>query len=326
MNSACLAASPYQARRQQMQVAVVVESIEPRRVTAMPWMVGRAQLAAAGIHLQFFSDDTLPDAFEQRFDAMMLHVWLDWLNPQHFHPRRTMRLLERYATYRAAFPEVVQIILNHTDMARRPYATPYWRPGDPVLYRTPAYDRSELYPFPASSIWPFEMVWGSACFASSAAPRYRAGFIGSASGPKGYRERVAAATARVGIGLCAAQRPLSIEEHRRAMADSQIVVCPRGWGEQSQRHWDAWLSGKPVLTDRDCDAVEMIPGLRLRAGEHYLVYDEPEEIPAIVEEWTRPARREELLAIAEAGKQAAASYDAVGNILAFFRQALPTAD
>jgi hypothetical protein len=67
---------------------------------------------------------------------------------EHFDARRILSVLEHYATYRSRYPQTIQIALNHTDMARRPYATPYWREGDRVLYRTPAYDRTELAPFP----------------------------------------------------------------------------------------------------------------------------------------------------------------------------------
>jgi len=98
------------------------------------------------------------------------------------------------------------------------------------------------------------------------------------------------------------------------------VVCPRGWGEQSKRHWDAWLSGKPILTDRDCDSVEMIPGVELREGVHYLVFDEPEQIPEIVNYWTDPKRRDALATIGENGRKAAQSYDPFGRILAFFEE------
>ena len=220
--------------------------------------------------------------------------------------------------------DTVQIILNHTDMARRPYATPYWRPGDPILYRTPAYQRSELYPFPPQSILPYEKIWGSACFVSDTPPTYKAGFIGTHSGPHGYRARVAQETAKVGVGVCQAERPYLKDEYNRLMAACQIIVCPRGWGEQSRRHWDAWLSGKPVLTDRDCDAVEMIPGVRLQEGVHYLVFDDPEQIPDIVAEWTQASRRDALAHIAENGRRAALSYDGCTRIIQFFERNVRT--
>jgi hypothetical protein len=74
-----------------------------------------------------------------------------------------------------------------------------------------------------------------------------------------------------------------------------------------------------MLTDRQCDAVEMIPGLRLRAGEHYLVFDDPDEIPDIVSDWTRPSRAADLEEIAQRGRQAALSYDALDRIARFFQ-------
>jgi hypothetical protein len=32
-----------------------------------------------------------------------------------------------------------------------------------------------------------------------------------------------------------------------------------------------------MLTDRDCNSVEMIPSIRLRDGTHYIVFDDPED-------------------------------------------------
>src|SRR5262245_8380334 len=138
---------------------------------------------------------------------MMVHAWLDWNNPRRFDRTRIMPLLARYATYRARYPETIQIVLNHVDMGRPPYATPYWRPGDPVLYKTPVYDRRELAPFPPETIWAYEKVWGEACFTATESPDYLAGFIGTPSGPRGYRQRVAAATAQVGIGVARSSGP-----------------------------------------------------------------------------------------------------------------------
>jgi hypothetical protein len=78
-----------------------------------------------------------------------------------------------------------------------------------------------------------------------------------------------------------------------------------------------------MLTDRPGDSVELIPGMRLREGVHYLVFDEPEEIPDIVRRWMHPSRRDELDAIAQNGREAARSYDALDNIVRFFRHAVP---
>ncbi len=301
-----------------MEIAVVTEGVTDFWISAQPCIHYKDALADKGIHIQIYSGDGA--AFQRRFDAMLLLVWQDWKNRHRFIASRILPLMARYAIYRAEYPDTIQIIVNHTDMARRPYATPYWRPGDPVLYRTPAYDRAELYPFPADTIWPYELIWGAPCFASSAAPAYRAGFIGTSSRPRGYRERVAAATAKVGIGVCTPQRAYAKAEYDRVMAACRIIVCPRGWGEQSSRHWEAWLSGKPVLTDRDCDSVEMIPGVRLQDGVHYLVFDSPEQIPEIVTEWTHPSRHDALARIAENGRRAALSYDGYARMAAFFEQ------
>ncbi|AHG88403.1 hypothetical protein J421_0866 [Gemmatirosa kalamazoonensis] len=342
-----------------MRVAYVTAAVQPSvDVAPLPWVWHHDALAARGIDIVHV-DAASPDAFGRAYDAMILHVWLDWKNPRRFVPSRILPVMEAYAAYRARFPETVQIVLNHTDMSRRPYATPYWRPGDPVLYRTPAYDRAELAPFPAESIHAYEKVWGAPRFVDGARPRgglgvrrrarvllgnlgtaselaraagaalggrtYAAGFVGQPTGPRGYRERVARETARVGVGLCVRGHFLDAASHDALMARCRIIVCPRGWGEQSARHWDAWRSGKPVLTDRDCDAVEMIPGCRLRAGVHYLVYDDPRDIPDLVTDWTRPSRRDDLDAIAAAGRAAAEDYDALGRIERFLRVVVPNA-
>ncbi len=301
-------------------IAVLVVGIPECIIDLHPWIRYRDQLAEEGIHIVVFSGDM--KIFESPYDAMMLHVWQDWRNRTRFDPYQVLPVMEHYAMYRAAFPDTIQIVLNHTDMSRRPYATAYWRPGDPVLYRTPAYERNELHPFPSDTIWAYEKVWGSACFASTEPPVYDAGFAGKQNGPRGYRERVAAHTATVGIGLCHETLPYPKPEYIEHMKRCRILVCPRGWGEQSRRHWDAWLSGKPVLTDRECDSVEMIPGQRLTEGIHYLVFDDPEEIPDIVSDWSHPSRRDELKQIAENGRNAARSYKAYESILAFFRKIL----
>ena len=299
-----------------MHVGVLTEGIDPDEIETQPWVYHREALAADGIRIEVLPADE--DAFARRFDVMMLHVWQDWDNPHRFVAHRIVPIMQHYAVYRAKFPETVQIILNHVDMAHPPFATAYWRLGDPVLYKTPAYDRSKLAPFPPDTIWAYERVWNASRIGSSDRPKYQAGFIGTASGPRGYRQRVAAATARVGIGVCKARPRYTRPKHDALMAQCRIMVCPRGWGEHSGRHWDAWMSGKPVLTDRACAAAEMIPGQRLRAGEHYLVFDEPEEIPDLVSDWCRPSRADDLAAIAERGRQAAQAYDALACMREFF--------
>jgi hypothetical protein len=283
-------------------------------VESVPWSYFSAELAEQGIIISRFN--SLDEAWRP-FDAMMLLVWIDWRSPHHFKKWEIMPVMEQYSAYRAAFPQTRQIVLNHVDMARRPSALAYWRLGDPILFRTPAYDRSELHPYPAEDIYPFERIWGDACFPNLPC-EYAAGFVGSPSGPKGYREKVARQTAKVGIGRCSS-KPIRRQKHDELMGRCRIVVCPQGWGEQSSRHWDAWKSGKPVLTDAACDSVEMIPGVRLQRGVHYLVYDDPAEIPDLVSDWTRPGRRHDLEQIASAGRQAALSYDGKASMLKFFK-------
>jgi hypothetical protein len=315
-----LAAAVLAVEEDEVEIGVFIEGISETQVRMQPWIHYAAALAQRNIHVRVYKD--ADQAFRHPCDAMLLHVWQDWGNNKRFDPFRILPVMERYAIYRAEFPDTIQIVLNHTDMTDRPYATPYWRPDDPVLYRTPAYDRSRLYPFPPEQIWPYEMIWGRPCFVSEGAPTHRAGFIGSPSGPPGYRDCVALETAKVGIGVCAEPRQYPKLQYDALMASCQIIVCPRGWGEQSERHWDAWLSGKPVLTDRACDSAEMVPGLRLMDGVHYLVFDDPREIPEIVTNWTRPARLDDLARIGESGRRAALSYDGLASIATFFERAV----
>jgi hypothetical protein len=144
-----------------MNVAFVVEEHPDKwLVRTAPWVVHREQLAEAGITVELFDD--LRSAWRP-FDAMILMVWLDLLNPVLFKPYRIIPVMEKFSAYRGAFPETTQIILNHTDMGRRAYAAPYWRMGDPILFRTPAYDRSELAPFPADQI-SLSIISGVKCF------------------------------------------------------------------------------------------------------------------------------------------------------------------
>lgn len=299
-----------------MDIAVVIEGIDQTRLKYQPWFRYKEELLEYDIRIRTFNEDD--DWLNASFDAMMLYVWLDWNNCDKFDQRRIMPLMEKYATYRARFPATIQIVVNHTDMCRYPYAVSYWRPGDPILFRTPAYDRSELAPFPPKDIWAYEHVWGRAAFRSDEKPIYDAGFIGRPSGPTAYRESVARNTARVGIGICE-RKGISYREYAAAMSKCGIIVCPRGWGEQSGRHWDAWRSGKPVLTDQFCNSVELVPGMRLEPDKHYLVYDHPAMIPDIVSQWTQPSRLDDLAEIAENGFRAAQGYDAFSRILGFFQ-------
>jgi hypothetical protein len=298
-----------------MNIAFVVEEHHDTVLAeSSPWFHFAVALAKSGISISRFN--SLDEAWRS-FDAMILMVWLDWRNREYFRVEQILPVMEKYAAYRAAFPDTIQIVLNHVDMCRRASATPYWRVGDPILFRTPAYDRTELAPFPKDDIFPFEYLRGSACFQSLPC-KYTAGFIGSPSGPRGYRESVARETSKVGLGRCLSNR-IAKAEHDALMGSCRIIVCPQGWGEQSHRHWDAWKSGKPVLTDEACDSVEMIPGVRLRGGVHYLVYKDPSEIPDIVSDWTKPSRLADLEQIGRKGQEAALSYDPREWMLQFFR-------
>lgn len=139
-----------------MEIATIIEGISEPRNARQPWIYYGNTLAEKGIYIRIYRGSE--EGFQRPFDAMLLHVWQDWANKEHFKPSRILRIMGKYVIFRAECPHTIQIILNHTDMSRRPYATPYWRPGDPILYRTPAYNRQELYPFPPGKIWAYEGV------------------------------------------------------------------------------------------------------------------------------------------------------------------------
>lgn len=309
-----------------MDVAVIVLGIDESQVRKSPWVACRDQLGRRGIEIHLIEEEGIGGAFNQYFDAMMLFVWQDWYNRTRFVPDRIMPVLRRHSTYRARFPETVQIALNHSDNSLNPFCLERWRPGDPVLYRTPPYDRTLLSPIPPGDIWPYERIWGSPRFDTSGDPWFEAGFIGRPTGPEGHRSEVARQTRRVGIGLCAGgdrlgwHRIVPQKLHDHLIARCRIVVCPQGWGPQSSRHWDAWLSGKPVLTDHVCASVELIPGLELEEGTHYLVFEDPEEIPDIVRHWTEPRHRAKLEGIGREGQDAANSYSPCEQLTEFFER------
>lgn len=287
-----------------------------------PWFVYREQLAKEDIHIILITEsfDAWKEALRKPYDAMMLFVWQDWNNKQHYRHARTMEILSLYSIYRSNF-DTVQIVCNHTDWCRDPfYSTHLWRRDDPILYRTPAYNRDELKPYSSTDIWPYEICWGGDNFKGDRITNM-AGFIGYPSGPQGYREKVAKAVSEVGIGMCI-QNKIDNKLHNQIMGSCRIIVCPRGWGETTSRHWDAWLSKKVVLTDYDCDAVEIIPGQRPKHGEQYLLYDKPEDIPDIVADWCRPGKSDDLERIALEGYKMARLYDAKERLKEFFRRAV----
>jgi hypothetical protein len=74
-----------------------------------------------------------------------------------------------------------------------------------------------------------------------------------------------------------------------------------------------------MLIDRAGDMVELIPGIRLQEKVHYLVFDSPDQIPDIVQDWTRPSKRDDLAQIAMNGQRAAMAYDPRRLISSFFR-------
>lgn len=66
----------------------------------------------------------------------------------------------------------------------------------------------------------------------------------------------------------------------------------------------------------------MIPGVRLKEGVHYLVFDDPSDIPDIVSDWTRKSKLDDLHQIAQNGRKAAQSYDAINRMVEFLNRAI----
>lgn len=302
-----------------MDIAVVLKDISPQEFHYAPWGRYQRELALIGIHFRLFKEEA---AFSRTWDAMMAWAWQDWDSPR-FNPRKVMPFLEKFTVYRDKHPEVLQIVLNHPDSSRHPWALPYWRRGDPIIVRTPPYDRSELAPFPAEDMFAYEKHYDSDAKGQpifSEGDSHGAGLICTATGPSNYRKTVAAYTAKVGIGWCnELGRPLFEGDYAAVLSQCRILVCPRGYGGQTKRHWDAWRSRKPVLTDMECASCEMIPGMSLEAGKHYLVFKKPEDIPDIVSDWTRKSRQDDLRQIAENAYEALDSFDSLGRTLAYFK-------
>lgn len=310
-----------------MKIAAITECICLEHKRFSPWILHKEFLSQHGFEISSYeAADNAP--WKQPWDAMIYQAWQAWGNPR-FKPDKIMKAFGKYATYRAMFPSTIQIVCNHSDMSRYPLATPYWRVNDPILFRNPSYDRSELFPFPAESIWPYEIsysgTYGSPCFASTDQLVYDAGLICSPSDSTGRRRAVAQAVAKIGYGVCLEEIGKNFvhpNDYNKIMGQCRIIVCPQGWGGGSQRHWDAWKSKKPVLTDSECAAIEMIPGMQLKENEHYLVYKSPEEIPDIVSDWSKPSRADDLRKIAENGHQASLRPQEE-HILNFFKSLKP---
>ena len=184
----------------QFDVAVVVVNVDPSQVGSSPWVRYREELKREGISIQVFDD--YKHAFCHDHDAIMLHLVFNWNQTKFFNPAEIMPLLAALSTYRSEHPDCQHVLLYAWERPS-PFAFPYWRAGDPILYRTPLYDRSELYPFPASEVWSYEKIWGSACYQTDSPPKYASGFIGSRT-RREWRDRVARETARTGIGICTA--------------------------------------------------------------------------------------------------------------------------
>jgi len=108
-----------------MDIAVYIQDIDKYGIRTQPWIIYKYELAERNINIHLFYNDE--EAFKRPFDAMLLHVWQHWLNPTKFNQYHTMNLMEKYAIYRAEYPQTIQIILNHTDNSRHPFSLPYIR-------------------------------------------------------------------------------------------------------------------------------------------------------------------------------------------------------
>jgi len=70
------------------------------------------------------------------------------------------------------------------------------------------------------------------------------------------------------------------EDYVRLLAQSKIAVASNDrWGSMNLKHLEIMASGALLLTDTPLD----FPVLGFIAGEHYVEYHEPEEIPALCE-------------------------------------------
>jgi hypothetical protein len=304
-----------------MILTVLIHNHDKWYSETAPWVLYKDQMASFGVDVSVHRSQE-HGLLDREHEALLLHLWTDWWNFQRFQAQATMELMCQLAKYRARFPKTKIYACADHDDARCNYILPFWRETDTVLYRIPPYDRSLLFPY--KDVWAWEYGYGH-CYGRKAfvgPVTCDAAFVGSPSGPQGgsgfpgYRETVAAFTAKVGYGYCGPRKPIA--EYDQIMSGARIIVCPRGWGQSSSRHWDAWRSGKPVLTDRDCSLHEMIPGQVLEPGKHFLVFDNPFQIPDLVSDWSKPSRKDDLDAIAAAGREAVEAFDCVGRLRSLF--------
>lgn len=87
-------------------------------------------------------------------------------------------------------------------------------------------------------------------------------------------------------------------------ANAKIAVSDAQWPEASgylsNRPFEALAAGVLVLQQR-VDGLENLLGLN--DGEHWILYDAPEELPALVKTWLGKGKAKQRAAIAAAGKQ-----------------------
>lgn len=297
-----------------MQLSVLIHNHDKWYSELAPWVLYKDQLGFPVTTYRSYE----ADFFEREHEAILLHLWTDWLNNRRFNTIETMELMCKLTTYRARYPKTKIYLCSDHDNANRNFALPYWRETDRVLYRIPPYDRSKLFPY--KDVWAWEYAYNK-CYGrpvfEDGPVQFQAAFVGSPSGPPGYRQLVALFTARVGFGFCN-ENMMAQEEYDKVISGARIVVCPRGWGQSSSRHWDAWRSKKPVLTDVECADFELVPGQVLVPGKHFLTFNKPDEIPDIVSDWAR--RPDDLREITEAAYKVISEFDCVARLRALFSE------
>jgi hypothetical protein len=159
-----------------MDIAVVVSRIGEGYFTRSPWYLYRDRLEKVGFRIHLYEDSLA--GFRTRHDAIILFVSFNWLHDVNFPSDVVMPYFQHLAIYRYEYPDCINIVLHHWDMIDVPFADPLWRPGDPVLLRTPYYDRSRHYPLSNSVIGSYELDYAPKDrFKQHNEIRYMAGFI-----------------------------------------------------------------------------------------------------------------------------------------------------
>lgn len=289
-----------------MNIISISYGISDQILYNTPWLRYSKQLNIKHCKIDHKITD-LDEIFSKACDLLIIYHDINSRNLDHYE------FMSNIAEYRARF-NVKCVIVNHFDNCRIPNIVPYWRENDIVLFRTPPYNRLELYPYQQKKIFAWEYLYGSPRFSNDNII-HKAGFIGSDVGPDGYRKNIANVVKKVGIGICDDCSMMG-PDYNKLLSQCRIIVCPEGNGPQSSRHWDVWLSKKVVLTDRNSSSVELVPGVKLLPDVHYLVYDDVDNISDIVNELSKDS--DKLDVIAMNGYSAVSTCDQLSRLRSLF--------